>query len=126
MLTTEEPDWTTLNLPVALELLSGDEELLKEIAEMFVDECPKMMKELEEAIAGRDHRVIGRAAHSIKGVVANFGAQAASESALRLEVMGSQGELAGVAEAWSLLEKEIKRLMPAITALAREELACVS
>lgn len=59
MLATEEPDWTTLNIPAALEALSGDEEVLQEIAQMFLDECPKMMRELEVAIANRDHRVLG-------------------------------------------------------------------
>jgi CheY-like chemotaxis protein len=126
MFATEEPDWTTLNISAALEALSGDEEVLQEIAEMFLDECPKMMRELEVAIAKRDGILISAAAHSIGGVVANFGAQATSDLALRIEVMGVKGELADAAEASSLLEQEIKRLMPAISALARGELAGVS
>ena len=62
-----------------------------EIAQMFLDECPGMVRELEVAIANRDQSVIRGAAHSIRGLFANFGVQATCELALRPEMVGALG-----------------------------------
>ena len=43
-----------------------------------------------------------------------FGAKAAAEAALRLEMLGQAGTWAGAEEAWSLLEREIQHLRPAL------------
>jgi len=49
-----------------------DEELLREIAAMFLEEAPQMMEALHAALNRADARGLERAAHNLKGCVGNF------------------------------------------------------
>ena len=99
-----------LDLQAALGRVDGDRELLKEIAELFLEECPGSLEAVRAAVASRDPAALQRAAHSLKGAVSNFGERAAHKAALRLEQMGRSGELAGSAEALRELEEALERL----------------
>lgn len=90
------------------------------MAELFLDDCPGLLSEIREAIARRDSKALEHSAHSLKGSVGNFSATAAFEAALRLEMMGSNGDMTRAEEAYSILEKEIERLKPAFAALGQE------
>jgi two-component system sensor histidine kinase/response regulator len=79
---------TGLDRHVALLRVGGDEELLKEIAAIFLEECPRMLAAIRSAITDNNPRILEESAHALKGSVGNFGARAAVESALRLEQMG--------------------------------------
>mgnify|MGYP001097660140 CR=1 FL=1 len=103
-----------------LERLGGDVELFEEIAGLFREDCPKLLSEIRSAVHGADAPALERAAHTLKGCVANFGAQAAFDAALRLERLGRARELDGAASACETLETEIVRFQQALDALARE------
>ena len=77
-----------LDLSAALSRVGGDEELLKEIAEIFLDQCPEALHDVRAAVEANDHEALQHAAHSLKGSVGNFGAQQAFEAAYRLEQNG--------------------------------------
>ena len=68
----------------------------------------------------RNGEALGKAAHTIKGMLANLGAKAAAEAALRLEKMPAGESLSGVEEAYAVLEKEIERFSRALAALLEE------
>jgi PAS domain S-box-containing protein len=99
-------------------LVGGDAELLKEVVGVFLDSCPTMLAELKQAVDRRDASAVQRAAHALKGAVANFGAKTASEAAQRLEVMGRDQDLGRAAEAYAALEMALERLRPALERLA--------
>ncbi len=101
----------------ALARFGSDRELLQEIVALFLDEAPRLRSEIRASITRRDAKALERAAHTLKGAVGNFGARSASEAALRLEVMGRDGDFAKAAEACVELEKEIARLERALAAL---------
>jgi HPt (histidine-containing phosphotransfer) domain-containing protein len=105
----------------ALARVGGDEELLKELVGLFLEDYPGRLAELGRAVAAHDGRAVQRVAHSLKGAVGAFGARAASEAALRLEAMGRRGDLSGAEEAWAALDDALARLRPALAALAGEE-----
>jgi HPt (histidine-containing phosphotransfer) domain-containing protein len=63
---------------------------------------------------------LGRAAHTVKGMLANLGAKSAAEAALRLENMRAADDLSGAEEAYALLEKEIERFSRALAAMLEE------
>ena len=63
---------------------------------------------------GADSIAITRAAHTIKGSVANFGSAACVQAALRLEKMGEENDLQHADKAFHTLESEIERLIPAL------------
>ena len=104
----------------AIAHLEGDVELLKEIAGMFLDQCPELLERSRNAVAKADPVEIERAAHTIKGSVGNFAAKAAFEAAQRLERIGRDGLLDQAEEAQAALEAELDRLKPALVTLGRE------
>ncbi len=98
----------------ALERVGGDEALLRDLVEMFFAECPKLMQQVREHIAGADGPALRRAAHTLKGSAHVFGADAVAESSHRLEEIGREEAFADAEEALALLEDEVARLLPAL------------
>ncbi len=109
-----------LDRAVALERVGGDEDLLREIAVLFLDEVPAMMDEISAAIAGRDGTALERAAHYLKGSVGNFGAKNAFKAALRLEAIGRARNLDAASEAYHELVLAMEQLRPALAALGSQ------
>jgi len=105
----------------ALARVNGDMELLRELVRMFLEECPRMMARLREALAAGDPSALERTAHQFKGAVGHFGARAAVAAAQRLEGLGREEDLAHAREAYAVLEAAIARLSPALVALGKEE-----
>jgi two-component system sensor histidine kinase/response regulator len=99
-----------VDLDVALEVVGGDRELLREAVELFLEQdYPRQLKELREGLEWQDARTVRAAAHGIKGALRSFGGQAASGVALRLETMGRKGELSGAQRVLEGLEAEVER-----------------
>ncbi len=107
------------DLATALDRVDGDTELLKELAGLFLDECPKRMAEIRRAILERDTSGLRKSAHALRGSVANFGAPAATEAAALLEKGGHDQDWADVEPAWAALEEAIAGLTPALAKLGQ-------
>jgi HPt (histidine-containing phosphotransfer) domain-containing protein len=102
---------------VALKRAGGDEELLRELAGLCLDETPKLMAEIRGAVPRQDGARLQMSAHTLKGAVATFGADEAAAAALRLEQMGRTGEWDGADAALAALEAAVVRLVPALADL---------
>ena len=98
----------------ALESVGGDEAMLRDLAEMFFAECPKLMQQIREHIAIADGPELRRVAHTLKGSAHVFGAAEAAEAAHRLEEIGREETFADAEEALALLQDEVARLLPAL------------
>ena len=98
----------------ALENVGGDEAMLRELAEMFFAECPKLMEQIREHIVGADGPELRRAAHTLKGSAHVFGAEEVAAAAHRLEEIGREEAFVDAEEALALLEGEVTRLLPAL------------
>jgi HPt (histidine-containing phosphotransfer) domain-containing protein len=94
--------------------LDGDDDLLAELIETMKAEAPKLVHELRVAVEAADAALVGRAAHTLKGAVSNFGARSAASAALHLEQMGRSGNLTGVTAVLATLEVEMKALAEAL------------
>jgi two-component system, sensor histidine kinase and response regulator len=101
----------------ALARVEGDGELLLEILEVFLDDSPRLLMRIREALRRKDLKMLEQAAHTLKGSTGNFCAPAAYEAASRLELIGREGKLEKAREAWVELEKAIQHLRPALMAL---------
>jgi two-component system sensor histidine kinase/response regulator len=73
----------------------GDGELLKELAGIFLQECPKMLDDIREALHAGNANDVERAAHTLKGAVGNFALPGPWETAQRLELLAKSGEVSG-------------------------------
>jgi PAS domain S-box-containing protein len=101
----------------ALKRAGGDEELLAELAGLFLDECPKLLGRIHSAISGRDAARLRMAAHALKGSVTTFEAGAAHEAAWRLEQVGRDEDWPAAAAAWAALEAAVGPLRAALAEL---------
>jgi PAS domain S-box-containing protein len=106
-----------LDWPAAVARLNGDRELLEEMGQVLLDECPKLRAELREAVGSQDTARLKLAAHTIKGAVGNFAARLVFEAALRLETLARDGNFSVIAEAHAVLEKELERFLPVLVSM---------
>jgi two-component system, sensor histidine kinase and response regulator len=96
--------------PSDAELLArfdGDGEILKGLAGIFLQECPRMLDEIREALRTRDAKLLERAAHTRKGSVGNFAMSGQRETAQRLESLAKSGELSGAEDIFHALEQQL-------------------
>jgi two-component system sensor histidine kinase/response regulator len=102
---------------LALARVGGDETLLKEIAELFLADYPNALRDLRQAVARTDADALERAAHGLKGSVANFGAQPVVDAAQKLENMGRSRTLEDAGSALTALELALDALRPELQSL---------
>ena len=108
----------TADSPVCLEIVldrvGGDMDLLREITAIFLDEYPALLSEIRSAVQTGNPVLLETAAHTLKGSVANFGAEDATQAAYALEKAGRQREMQGTGVGLAVLETEFARLRPAL------------
>ncbi|HZX26178.1 MAG TPA: ATP-binding protein, partial [Telluria sp.] len=110
------PDWRD-----ALQRLDGDVDLYLELAGLFLADGPSLLESVRSALAAGDLAASQRAVHSLKGVLANFGARDAVERAEQLTVSlhdpAQEAQWAAQAEALAeTLEKVYAELRELTTA----------
>jgi two-component system, sensor histidine kinase and response regulator len=98
------------NREEALARVGDDTALLQEIAQLFIDSLPQMLGDIQAAIGNGDAGALERAAHTLKGCVANFGAPEAYRLALRLENLAREQSLASTPAVYSQLNAALDRL----------------
>jgi two-component system, sensor histidine kinase and response regulator len=106
----------------ALERIGGDEQLLQDLCQIFLEESPKLMAKLRQAIASGDCDGLMRAAHSLKGESSYLGAVGTSQAARQLEDMGRNRDLSRAEGTLAELELEISSLHDALKDLAGTQL----
>jgi len=107
---SSQPRGAPLDLKAALTRLGDDKEFLEEMLHEFLDSAPKQLEKLDEAVKKGDAKVVEREAHSIKGAAGNLNAKRFADLALKLELLGQTGDLAGVQEMIDNLRTELAHL----------------
>lgn len=107
----------SLDRELALSRVGGDIDLLKEIAQLFVEDYPKVLDELRQAVDSGDAQAVERTAHGLKGSVSTFGARAAMEAARTLEDLGRAQQLEQVRQVLTTLELALAALRPELESL---------
>jgi signal transduction histidine kinase/DNA-binding response OmpR family regulator/HPt (histidine-containing phosphotransfer) domain-containing protein len=105
------------NKAVLLHRLGGDEELLHEMVQLFLDTLPRQLHDLRAALASKDAAKIAATAHSLMGAVGNFGTTPAWELAQRLELAGQKGNLAEAEPLVAELENALQQVQDALAEL---------
>lgn len=82
-----------MDLDNALRRLDGDQSLLIDLIGFYLEDYPGLLTKMDEAALSRDAVSLERAAHSLKGLVANFDAMNAKEIAQRLEYAAKDRDL---------------------------------
>jgi two-component system sensor histidine kinase/response regulator len=97
-----------------LDRVEGDEELLVEMVQLYVEDAPRALKTMRSALQQGDLHALERAAHSVKGSSANLAANPAAEAAQRLEQDAKRGDAAGAEASLAALESALGQLLVAL------------
>jgi HPt (histidine-containing phosphotransfer) domain-containing protein len=81
-----------------------------QLCQIFLEESPKLLQKLQQAIACTDAEAVMHAAHSLKGELGYLGAAGASQAARELENMGHRKNLSHAPEVFVVLQREIASL----------------
>jgi len=98
----------------ALSGVGGDEQLLREIAEMFLQEYPQAVSDLRRALAGRDAAMLGQLAHRLKGEVGCFGAAQSVSALVKLEDDVGKQDFVRISRAVDEVERALARFRQAL------------
>lgn len=98
-----------------LERLEGDEDLLRELVDLFFTQSRTQIQELTAALALGDAAAIRHQAHSLKGAAAGLGAEALSHRAALLEKAGKEGDLTAIPALLKAVQEELARFQQAVT-----------
>lgn len=102
---TVDLDWQQLS-----QLSEGNSEFELELLQMFAEDIPIYLEEIEKAIADKDCKNLKRIAHQIKGSSGNVGAKAMEEVAAKIESSSSNSNLAALEENVKDLEVKFARV----------------
>jgi CheY-like chemotaxis protein len=109
-----------------LTLVDGNQPLLRELIELFVQDAPRLLDGIREDLAKGDAPAVGRGAHTLKGSASNFGASRVVAAAKRLEARAQEGDLHTAAQILVSLESELNSLMSTLRAGSEAAVKCAS
>jgi HPt (histidine-containing phosphotransfer) domain-containing protein len=105
-----------LNIGELLSRVDNDQELVRELVQLFKQECPRLMQSLHDAISKKEMKAVETTSHSLKGILANLSATRATLAASRLEEISNAEEHSRIRAALAALESEIALLIPELDA----------
>ncbi|WP_425599838.1 ATP-binding protein [Luteimonas aestuarii] len=104
-----------------LRAMLGDE--VDRLVDVFLEDTPRLLKDLENAAAGPDYDALRDAAHSLKSSSANLGAMSLSAAAKRVELAAREQSLERPAVAVALIANEFARAKQALLGLRQDQQA---
>jgi two-component system, sensor histidine kinase and response regulator len=106
---------TALDRDCVLESLGGDRELLRDVLGILLEELPRHMASLRDAIATGDAEAVEQVAHHIKGELGYLSLSEVSRNASNLEASGREANIALSASLYERLEAGVLELLPQCT-----------
>lgn len=110
-----------MDLEVALSHVDGDIQFLAELAELFLQDYPRLMDEMRHSILLDNLSDLERTAHTLKGRLAFFGLNAVRDKAFGLEMMGRERNSTNTIQALAEIESAMESILPELTLLVREQ-----
>ncbi len=98
----------------ALRQVNGSHSLLREVVRAFLDDVPRLLKRIHEAVETDDLEALHSHAHALKGSLLFLRVRQASQSAERLEMLDAQVGLEAAAEQLRQLEDQLEPICDAL------------
>jgi CheY-like chemotaxis protein len=105
-------------LEAALKRIPGDLAMARQLAHSLDQEAPKLLREIEAALAAKDAARVRRGAHTLKGSAAIFEVQGVVFAAEALEQAAKQGMLDNAPALLSKLQRQVSHMREAIQRIA--------
>jgi CheY-like chemotaxis protein len=93
----------------------GDEELVISLIDIFLEQIPKLLGDLDLAFVSGNAQAVERTAHTLKGSVGNFGAPEAFRLAEAVEDVAKGGDLPAAAEVAKQFRDEMRLVTAALS-----------
>ncbi len=103
-----------LDIETALSDMSGDQEIYEEVAELFVNDTPRILSEMKSVYKKNDITTINRHAHSIKSSSRTVGGMRLSTVAARLEEETNNSNLSNIENLIEEMIDEFEKLKNAL------------
>jgi HPt (histidine-containing phosphotransfer) domain-containing protein len=84
-------DAAILDMDGTLRRLGGNMELVSELTEFFYADSPRLVERLADGLAGSNGQEVRHAAHSLRGLVSNFGAASITSALSTIETSALDG-----------------------------------
>jgi two-component system, sensor histidine kinase and response regulator len=104
------------NQPSLGDAMSFDPELMKELTDMFLEDCPRLMTSIRDAIDDRNAPELKLAAHTLKGSAGVFKDQPTFDAAFHMERIGRDADWDAAESVWTTLTAEMDRLSEELSA----------
>jgi two-component system, sensor histidine kinase and response regulator len=116
----DEPAAAGFDFERAMARFGGDRSLFDEMVEVFFNEVQQTMEDLRRAAAAEDLATAERAAHSLKGSIAYFGAEPVVDAARRVEQAARARDAQQVTADSQQLDRRMAALAQVLTPLRRK------
>jgi two-component system, sensor histidine kinase and response regulator len=110
-----------VDLPDLLARVENDRELLTELFVMFQEELPGLQDALHDAMDAGDLPEGAKAAHALKGMLANMSMKQGASMAAGIEAAARAGDVPAIKEALTSFDSEIATLSAAVDAFIAEK-----
>jgi HPt (histidine-containing phosphotransfer) domain-containing protein len=109
-----------LDFDEVLDQLGGDEELLRELMELFLKNTPRTLAALRSGVETVKPKEVEAAAHALKGTLGHLAARTAAATAEELESRGRRGNLKGAERLLQRLERQVGEAQQQLAAFLRD------
>ena len=103
------PESPSFDAAAAIARLGGDAGLFRRVAGILLSQQASLIRDVRSAAENQDAEALRRAAHALKGAVANFGAEHVQAAAHDLERRGETEQLTDMQADLATLETELAR-----------------
>ncbi len=110
-----QPQTPVFDHETFLDRMMGDKDMAKMIIDVFLDDIPKQLDTLKQALDACDPQTFQRVVHGIKGAAANVSGEALRELAAEIEKTCKDGAFEKAVEGFPELERQFDRLKTEIS-----------
>jgi len=99
--------------------------VLKEVIALFLEDCPRLIQAIREALDAGNADAVHRGAHALKGSAGNFDAKEVTALAQRLEARAREGNLETARQTFVDLENATTRFLTTLS-MSEGAIPCAS
>ena len=103
-----------VNMPELLARVDNDSELLTELLALFQEEFPRLRDALHNAVRAGDPRQMEKAAHALKGMLANLSIKNGAALAANVEAAARAGDEREIQQAMAAFDGEETGMLAAV------------
>ncbi len=100
------PDVPVIDETRLLEEFGGDQEILNELRDLFLEHVPPLYSDIEQACQSGDEEIFAINIHSLKGACATYGAPRLAMVCKEMEAWARGGDMESVKDAFEHLSRE--------------------